>query len=58
MPTRRRFRKPRKSAWLALRLLPTQKESVRMASAARGMDMSQYVLWLHERAIGTEAPHA
>lgn len=52
------FRKPRKSAWLALRLLPRQKEAIRMASGAREMTMSEYVLHLHERAIGTEAPYA
>jgi hypothetical protein len=45
------FRKPRKSAWLALRLLPAQKQSVRLASGARGMSMSEYVIPLHERAI-------
>jgi hypothetical protein len=53
----RTFRKPKKSAWLALRLLPSQKQAIRLAAGAREMCMSEYVLHLHERAIGTEAPH-
>ena len=52
-----RFGKPLRCAWYGMRLLPQQKESIRLASAARGQTMTEYLLWLHERAIGTEASH-
>jgi uncharacterized protein (DUF1778 family) len=54
MRNRRRFktfRKARKSAWLALRLLPSQKQAIRLAAGAREMCMSEYMIHLHERAI-------
>jgi len=49
---RKVFQKPRRTAWLALRLLPAEKESVRMAAGARGMDMSGYIIHLHRCALG------
>jgi len=52
------FRKSRKSAWFAMRLLPSQKQAIRLAAGAREMCMAEYLIHLHERAIGTEAPHA
>ena len=48
------FKRPCRTAWLALRLLPAEKESVRMAAGARGMHMSEYVLHLHRCALGGE----
>lgn len=49
---RKVFQRPRRTAWLALRCLPTEKESVRMAAGARGMGMSEYVIHLHRCALG------
>lgn len=49
---RRAFQKPRRTDRLALRCLPTEKESVRLAAGARGMDMSRYILHLHQCALG------
>lgn len=51
------FKRPRKCAWLALRLMPRQKESIRMAAGARELTMSSYLLYLHEQTIGREISH-
>ena len=53
-----RFQKPRRTGWLALRCLPAEKESIRSAAYAREMGMSEYVLWLHQCAIGAGKPDA
>jgi len=51
---RKVFRKPRRTAWIGMRLLPGEKESVRLAAGAREMDMTGYLLHLHRCALGAE----
>jgi len=46
------FRRPRKTLWQALRVTPTEKESIRAASRRVGLSMSAYLLGLHNYAIG------
>jgi len=48
------FKKPRRTAWIALRATPAEKESVRTAARRVGCGMSAYLLALHAFAIGAE----
>ena len=46
------FRRPRKTKWQALRVTPTEKESIRAAARRVGLSMSAYLLGLHKYAVG------
>jgi len=46
------FKRPGKTAWLMLRVLPTEKEAIRQAARRVGRSMSAYLLELHRYAVG------
>ena len=45
------FKRQSKSAWLALRLTPAQKDSIKAAARSVGLGMSAYMLQLHAFAV-------
>lgn len=48
------FKKPRRTAWIALRATPADKEAIRAAARRVGRSMSRYLVELHRFAIGAE----
>ena len=51
------FKRPRRVALFRMRLLVSEKESVRAAARAVGRSMTQYLLALHEFAVGADKRH-
>jgi len=48
------FKRPRRTAWMALRLLPADKAAIRTAARRVDKSMSAYLLALHRYATGAE----
>ena len=46
------FIRPRRTAWMAMRLLPADKRSIQETARRVGTTMTNYLLGLHRFAVG------